>query len=157
MAKLTKACPLFPAPDVGAAAEWYRDRLGFAVRFALEDYAIVEREGLELHLWRCADRALAEQTSAYIRVEDVDGIRLQLASASRGGRVSEVQDREWGMREFYVRDPAGNLLRFGEPHGADDSSSKLSADPLDEIAQLSPEEPKRHIAEAAIAIQEGRV
>ena len=157
MSKLTKACPLFPAPDVAAAAEWYRDRLGFAVRVALDDYAIVERDGLELHLWRCSDRAVAEQTSAYIRVEDVDGMHRHIASASRGGRVSEVQDREWGTREFCVWDPAGNLLRFGEPHTANDSSHKSSADLLDEIAKLPPDELKRQIADAEIAIREGRL
>ena len=30
-------------------------------------------------------------------------------------RISEVTDREWGMREFYVWDPDGNLLKFGVP------------------------------------------
>jgi hypothetical protein len=24
------------------------------------------------------------------------------------------EDRAWGMREFYVMDPSGNLLRFGQ-------------------------------------------
>ena len=24
------------------------------------------------------------------------------------------EDRPWGMREFYVMDPNGNLLRFGQ-------------------------------------------
>jgi len=38
-----------------------------------------------------------------------------LAAANDGGRLSEVADRTWGMREFYVWDPDGNLLKFGVP------------------------------------------
>src|SRR3712207_6455787 len=63
--RLTRACPMLPAPDVAAAADWYRDSLGFAVRFVLADYAIVERDGIELHLWTCDERRIAEHTSAY--------------------------------------------------------------------------------------------
>ncbi|MCJ2083990.1 bleomycin resistance protein [Methylobacterium sp. J-090] len=118
MGSLTRVCPLLAAPDPGAAADWYRDKLGFVVGLVMDGYAIVEREGVELHFWACPDRTIAENTSAYIRVTDIESVRAGLEAAAEGGRISPVQTREWGMREFYVWDPAGNLLRFGEPDAA---------------------------------------
>ncbi len=118
MGRITQLCPTFAAADPQAAAEWYRDRLGFVVKFVMDGYAIVGRDDVEFHFWRCADRAIAEATSAYVRVDDIDAMHAEFAGAAEGGRISPVADREWGMREFYVWDPDGNLLRFGVPVAA---------------------------------------
>ncbi len=120
MAKLIKACPQFPAADVRKTAEWYRDRLGFRiVRLkANENFAIVERDGVEIHFWTCGDRHIAEHTSAYVRVDDIEGVHKLMGEASLGGTISKVAERDWGMREFYVTDPEGNLLKFGVPAGS---------------------------------------
>ncbi|MFG1393254.1 bleomycin resistance protein [Xanthobacter agilis] len=117
MACITQLCPTFPAADPEASAAWYQDRLGFVVKFTMEGYAIVGRDEVEIHFWRCADKAIAEATSVYVRVDDIDAMRAELVRAADGGRISEVADRDWGMREFYVWDPDGNLLRFGVPAG----------------------------------------
>jgi catechol 2,3-dioxygenase-like lactoylglutathione lyase family enzyme len=112
MARITKACPLFAASDVTKAAEWYRDKLGFKIANLYPDYgyAIVQRDDIEIHFWKCDDRNIAENTSAYFRPDDIDGLHAAMAKARDGGRVA---DRAWGMREFYVWDPDGNLLKFG--------------------------------------------
>ncbi|MGJ3262376.1 MAG: bleomycin resistance protein [Salinarimonas sp.] len=115
-ARLANACPLFPAPLPAATAEWYERALGFEIALSREDYAIVRREGAEIHLYPCADRHIAENTSAYLRVQGVDALRATMPEAlPEGGRISLVATRDWGMREFYVWDPNGNLIRFGEP------------------------------------------
>ena len=118
VARIDQACPLFAAADPGVAAAWYRDRLGFSVTLTMDDYAIVRRDGAEVHFWRCGDHHIAENTSAYFRTGDVDGLHEALMPASDGGRVIPPEDKAWGMREFYVIDPDGNLLRFGQPAGA---------------------------------------
>ena len=120
MARLTEACPQLPAADVGKAAAWYRDKLGFAIRrlYPAHGFAIVGRDDVEIHLWTCRERRIAESTSAYFRVDDIDGLHAALAAANDGGTLGEVADREWGMREFYVTDPDGNLLKFGVPAAA---------------------------------------
>jgi catechol 2,3-dioxygenase-like lactoylglutathione lyase family enzyme len=111
---LQKACPILPAPDVPGTLAWYRDKLGFTIGGDWGDYGIVHRDGVELHFWKCADRAIAEQSSAYLRVADIDELRATMHTASEGGRISEVKDQPWKMREFYIWDPNGNLLRFGQ-------------------------------------------
>jgi catechol 2,3-dioxygenase-like lactoylglutathione lyase family enzyme len=119
MARLTKACPLFAAADVGRAAEWYRDKLGFKIvgldAAYRDDYGIVSRDDVEIHFWRCSERHIAENTSAYFRVDDIDAAHGDMRRAAEGGRISPVAEREWGMREFYIWDPDGNLLRSGVP------------------------------------------
>ena len=34
--------------------------------------------------------------------------------ASDAGRIGQPEGRDWGMREFYVWDPVGDLLKFGQ-------------------------------------------
>jgi catechol 2,3-dioxygenase-like lactoylglutathione lyase family enzyme len=122
MPRINRACPLFPATDVAKAAAWYRDKLGFKIGNVYPDhgYAIVHRDDVEIHFWKCADRKIAENTSAYFRPDDIDGLHHTMAGANQGGRISEVQQRDWGMREFYVWDPDGNLLKFGVAAAGDD-------------------------------------
>lgn len=114
MANLRKACPILASADIVAATQWYRQNLGFDVLRSGPDYGIVHRDGVELHFWPCKDRQIAEATSAYIRVENIDDLHCQMLRATNGGEISTPADRDWGMREFYVTDPDGNLLRFGQ-------------------------------------------
>jgi uncharacterized glyoxalase superfamily protein PhnB len=160
MGRLASACPLLATSDVVAAASWYRDKLGFRVTLEGCDYAIVARDDIELHLWRCADKYIAENTSAYIRVTDIEDVHRQLTRASEGGRISELQSREWGMREFYIWDPWGNLLRFGQPERGAQAKSidELSMkELLDAIEALSPDELRRQLTVVEQAIREGRL
>ena len=117
MARLTKVCPQFPASDVSKAAAWYCDKLGFtrAGFYPEHGFAIVRRDDIEIHFWTCNERHIAEHTSAYVVVDDIDNLYATMAGAKDGGSLSEVANREWGMREFYVTDPDGNLLKFGVP------------------------------------------
>ena len=71
-------------------------------------WGVVRR--LRQRLWRllgrCARQVLHQQLGRR---------RKGLLVAQRGLQVEPPQVRPWGMREFYVIDPHGNLLKFGEP------------------------------------------
>ena len=60
----------------------------------------------------CAERHIAENTSCYVRG---DTGALYADFARRGLVLAPPQNQPWGMRELYVMDPHGNLLKFGEP------------------------------------------
>ncbi len=154
MAILTRACPVLAARDPSAAADWYRDKLGFSVsrNYPDEGYAIVQRDEIEIHFWKCDDRHIAENTSAYIRVSDIAAIHASFEQAGDGGRISTIEDRAWGMREFYVWDPDGNLMRIGEQIP---SPRSKSPDLLAELEQLPPEELRRLIGQAAAVLEKG--
>ena len=103
--------PVLASLDLDESAAFYADRLGFAPRLRTEDYLIVERDGCELHFWRCTERHIAENTSCYVRG---DTRALHADFAARGLVLDPPREQPWGMRELYVIDPHGNLLKFGE-------------------------------------------
>ncbi len=105
--------PVLPARDLAEARAFYVDWLGFAeVVYSDEAYLIVRRDSMELHFWRTPDRNLAENTSCYIRGGQVPALYAEYAA--RGvPQLSAFETRPWGMKEFYIHDPSGVLLRFG--------------------------------------------
>ena len=112
MELIASAHPILASLDFAATEAFYA-RLGFTPTLRAPDYLIVARGDVELHFWACDDRAVAEQTSCYIRTPDVDALYGAFARAGETP-LRPPEDRPWGMREFYVWDPNGNLLRFGE-------------------------------------------
>ncbi len=122
---ISHAAPKFAAPHPGEAAKWYRDHLNFPKIKIFEngDYAIVSRGQFTLHLWKCEDRKIAENTACYVEIQTVEALDALhaswlVASQSEGfapGRIEAAPKNQPGhnMREFHVWDPAGNLIGFG--------------------------------------------
>ena len=110
---MSEAIPVLPSLSIEETRAFYCDKLGFDGRsFEDEDYLIVRRGTVELHFWLTDDRRLCEMTSAYIRGEAIDAWHIEFRAKGIGTPMSV---RPWGMEEFYVHDPHGNLLRFGRP------------------------------------------
>lgn len=96
-------------------------RLGFTVVSSTPDYLIMTRQELELQFWQCHDPHVAQNTSCYMRCEDVEPW-YQVCN-DLGLAISDLEDKPWGMREFALWDLSGNLLRFGQPSCSSSSSS----------------------------------
>lgn len=112
-----RAIPLLASLDIAESAAFYRTALGFHGE-ELGDYLIMMRDEIELHFWLCPNRQISENTSCYIRGGQVSSLfedfeaRRELIVAHKG-RLSDFAVRDWNMKEFYVHDPHGNLLKFG--------------------------------------------
>ena len=114
------AIPTLPCRSVAATTAFY-GRLGFeggAHQFD-PDYAILRRGSVELHFFTHRQLVPAESSAGcYIRVLDVRQVYGDFESAQlpRTGipRMDSLQDKPWGLREFAVVDPDGNLLRVGQ-------------------------------------------
>ena len=113
------AIPILPSRSLSDTLSFYR-RLGFdgeIHRFG--DYAIIRRGTVELHFFTHRELRPAESSAmCYIRVSDAEGLYGAFASAElpRSGipRQDALEDKPWGMREFAIVDPDGNLLRIGQ-------------------------------------------
>ena len=105
--------PVLASLSIDETLNFYSQRLGFEPLQHEADYAIVQREGAELHFWLCPERRIAEHTSCYIRVESTQALYEEFLG--KGLNVQPPTEREWGMKELYVIDPHGNLLKFGQP------------------------------------------
>lgn len=115
------AIPILPSSCVNDTLAFYQ-RLGFEGKIwgAPYAYAILRRGTVELHFF--TDKAVRPGESSagcYVRVSDVEAIHRAFAAAQlpRNGipRQDPLETKPWGMREFAIVDPDGNLLRIGQP------------------------------------------
>lgn len=108
-----KIMPEFPLADVAAGVRHYRDVLGFTVNFEKAGFAVMDRGAARILLIEksAAHRGIA---SCYVYVVDADALHGELVG--RGANVEAAPvSRPWGLREFRVFDPEGNILTFGQP------------------------------------------
>jgi catechol 2,3-dioxygenase-like lactoylglutathione lyase family enzyme len=109
--------PVLPSLSIAETRDFYRDRLGFdEIVHEADDYLIVRRlfagRRMELHFWLTDDRRLPENSSVYLRGGGIERLHGEYSMRDLPD-LSPLQIRPWGMQEFYIRDPHGNLLRFG--------------------------------------------
>jgi uncharacterized glyoxalase superfamily protein PhnB len=132
---ITIHATFLPQDDPDAAIGFYRDTLGFEVRNDVEYGGLhwitvgpPDQPGTSIVLYppdatpgitdderRTITEMMAKGTFASINLAtaDLDGTfeRLQ---AGEGEVVQEPTDQPYGVRDFAVRDPAGNLIRVQE-------------------------------------------
>jgi uncharacterized glyoxalase superfamily protein PhnB len=132
---ITIYATLLPHDDPDASLAFYRDTLGFEVRDDVEYGGMhwitvgpPDQPGTSIVLYPPAAtpgitdderRTIAEMmakgtyATLLLATKDVDGTfeRLQ---ASDADVVQEPADQPYGVRDFAVRDPAGNLIRIQE-------------------------------------------
>jgi catechol 2,3-dioxygenase-like lactoylglutathione lyase family enzyme len=117
------AIPILPSRSVNDTLTFYR-RLGFeGAIHGNGDYAILTRGSVELHFFTHRELRPADSSAmCYLRVADVDGLyrAFALAGLPQTGipRQDALADKPWGMREFAIVDPDGNLIRIGQTLGS---------------------------------------
>lgn len=133
---MKRSIPALPVHRIPEAADFYRDRLGFAVGYSDAGFAILKRDAVELHLWAAGDDGwrgrgeslaarpvvsgaetfLAGTASCRIEVEGIDELYAEYRSQGvLYGADSVVTVEPWGSREFPALDLHRNLLTFFEP------------------------------------------
>ena len=106
------AIPVLISTDIARAAETYGAK-GFSVVNAAHNYLILRRRAVEMHISSVTQIPDPHCVSAYIRVNDVDEWHSAFKEGS-AKRLSELEDKPWGMREFHFIDDDGNLLNIGQ-------------------------------------------
>ena len=142
VAGIRSPAPIFAVRDLEAAMAFY-ERLGFDVRRYDAGYGYAEREGLRIHLRASPElEPFGNYSEVYVETAEVDQlheewqtcgllpvpgaigpavkaeVRRRWDAGEPVGLMSEfVQDKPWRVREFSLRDPDNNHLRFGRQSG----------------------------------------
>lgn len=114
--------PFLGVTAMEAALAFYRDLLGFTVYVDAGGYAYIERERVGFRLLALDTDAINPPgcSHAYIDVTDADACFAEYEARFRelpAGRWGGPKDQPYGQREFWVRDPDGNLITFGQGIG----------------------------------------
>lgn len=110
--QLRKIMPEIPLSDVSAGIAYYRDILGFSINYQQHDLGVMDRDSVRLLLVaRTAQHTGIGSCSFYIR--DADALYEELQA--RGANIpAPPVSQPWGLREFHVTDPEGNILTFAQ-------------------------------------------
>lgn len=116
---LIQITPFFGTGPLDRSVAFYRDIIGCEVFVHEGGYAYVERAPVAIRLLELDAGATNPPGCghAYVDVHDVDALfaemqpRLETIPAERWGKP---KNQPYGQREYWVRDPDGNLLNFGQ-------------------------------------------
>lgn len=115
---LVAAIPALPVANIASAVEYYRSRFGFEDRYNADDYGIVGRDEVEIHLWAAndphkkgAEPHLAGSASCRVQVTDVDSLYAELQENKVIHPNGAIGDQPWG-REFTTFDLDHNAITF---------------------------------------------
>jgi len=119
--RLTKAIPVVFVSDVRGPAEFYRDKLGFAIDFLHGHpafYGSVSRDHASIHLrfvhqpaFVASVREKEQLISAFVAVANVKGLFTEYKTRNVPF-VHRLKKEPWGQSSFIVRDTDGNWLCF---------------------------------------------
>lgn len=114
--------PFLGAKNLDVTIAFYRDLLGFGLFVSGGGYAYLERERVGLRLLDIEEgQAIPERVvHIYIDVRDADTLFAQMSEAIETlppERFGAPKDQPYGQREFWVRDPNGHLITFGQGIG----------------------------------------
>jgi catechol 2,3-dioxygenase-like lactoylglutathione lyase family enzyme len=113
--KITGAATVFQVENLEAALKFYLEVLGFEKDFVFDDYAGVHSGESCLHL--CAHTTWRRPVgggAVSVFCDEVDGYHAEVLERAAKVELAPT-DEPYGMRDFVVRDPDGNLLTFGCP------------------------------------------
>jgi catechol 2,3-dioxygenase-like lactoylglutathione lyase family enzyme len=121
-----RAVPILPSANLQATLAFY-ERLGFENRGAPPeewDYLIIGRGAIELHFYSLPEvDPLTTNFSCYLFVDDAQALHDEWerigveTDVATGSRLVAPMDTDYGMREFALVDPSGNLVRVGSGLG----------------------------------------
>lgn len=107
------AIPILPVGDMAEAVAFWSRLPHLTVDTYDEGYAFVKHLGVEvIHLGRVNEMDV-DANAARLLPARAWGRRVHDELAAIGVPVTDVRAEPWGMREFRMTDPSGNVVRFG--------------------------------------------
>jgi predicted enzyme related to lactoylglutathione lyase len=119
--RIRSFAPQLLVDDLDRAINFYSDVLGFAFGPAWRGfYAIGERDGFQVHL-KCAPKTVEDRANrrqhehldVYASVAGVDAL-YEACKAKDATILKPLERTPWGTKDFYLQDPEGYIIAFGE-------------------------------------------
>jgi catechol 2,3-dioxygenase-like lactoylglutathione lyase family enzyme len=107
------AATVFQVKEIAASLRFYRDVLGFELDFEFGNYAGISKGEALLHL--CAHDTWQRPCgggAVMIFCDEIDRFHDEVKGRGATIRLAPT-DEPYGMRDFAVSDPDGNMLTFG--------------------------------------------
>ena len=118
---MDRATPNLPSRDFTATTKFYA-KLGFREQFRDNGWLILERGTIQIEFFPWPELELKKNmASCCIRVADANALYESFRGAhlpescSAVPRITAPVDQPWGLCEFAIIDPDGNLLRCLSP------------------------------------------
>ena len=73
------------------------------------------RGDVEIHLWRCPDKYIAENTACRINVEGIEALYKEYQPQGVIHPNGVLETKSWGMKEFTILDLDGTGITFCQP------------------------------------------
>ena len=120
---LASIAPRFVVQDMEQALAFY-GKLGFAATYQDEAFAIVTRDGIDLHLNASAEPPKGRSV-CWIGVTNIEALYQQYLPT--GAIRSPLQATSWGTKGFWLCDPFRNILIFEESIPEEESDTEQGA------------------------------
>ena len=108
--------PTLPARDMDDTVGYY-ERLGFEVVADYpgeQRYVIVRRDDAELHFYEFPVDPKQNLSGCYLRIGDAPSVHDEWAAV--GTEILQpLTETDYGLHEFAISDPNGNLIKVGSP------------------------------------------
>lgn len=114
--KILDVTPMLTVISIDSAVEFYRDVLGFSLLTSTATWACMAIDDIEV-MFALPNEHLPFQKpgmtgSLYFNTDDVDALWNRLKDQCQ--IEYPIENFEYGMREFAIRDNSGYLLQFGQ-------------------------------------------
>src|SRR5450432_2554003 len=109
-ATFTSIAPRFAVGKLEQALAFY-GQLGFVTTYQDEGFAIVERDGIDLHL-NPSEEPPTRHSVCWIGVTNIEALYQEYLPTN--AIASPLVAQPWGLKEFSIRDPFRNLILFAE-------------------------------------------
>ena len=110
----TRAIPILPALDLKATLHFYETLLGCRTVVNTDGYAGVERDGQQIHFWKCDDSTVPAVSGFRMEVSDIEELYEACRAAGVVHPNAHLEYKPWGFRQFGINDPDKNLLMFAQ-------------------------------------------
>ncbi|MGB0788050.1 MAG: bleomycin resistance protein [Marinirhabdus sp.] len=110
-----KGIPVLASLHIAKTVRFYGDALGFkTVIYQDESYAVLKRDAVEIHFWKCKNRKIPKNTSCYVHVTEIGALYSELQKTNCIHPNGPLTEQPWGMSEFAVLDGDGNMIKFAQ-------------------------------------------